>query len=134
MNESRIVDFDSTEGQLVFETLLFNRIMNQLNRMNPGLSAVMIRDAGADVLRKAYPLALKDTGFQIKQGTSATAEVLEGGYFLEASRSHINESTLARALHMQAARLHAPGIAPSAAFKVSYAEQKHQPLGLTFTI
>lgn len=133
MPESRIVNIETPEGQSVFSTQLFDRIMNQLNRVNPGIAAVMIKEAGADTIRQAYPRALKETGFEITHLEGRQGE-LQGGYALEANRKHINESVLARALFMNVARLHAPGKPTNEVFRVPYEERQKAVSSLTFTL
>lgn len=133
MEDARKVDIESPEGQAVFDAQLFNRVMNQLNTINPGLSAVIIREAGTDVIRQAYPKALKDAGFELTHAEGRQGE-LQGGYALVANRSHINESILARSLFMSVARLHAPGVAANMVFRVPYEERSKSVTGLTFTL
>ncbi|MDU8351052.1 hypothetical protein RYA05_03980 [Pseudomonas syringae pv. actinidiae] len=133
MQEERKVDIESPEGRAVFDAQLFSRVMNQLNKVNPGLSAVMIKEAGTDLIRQAYPKALKDAGFELTHAEGRQGE-LQGGYELVANRSHINESILARSLFMNVARLHAPGVAANMVFRVPYEDRSKAVTGLTFTI
>lgn len=133
MQESRIVSIESPEGQDVFTSQLFDRVMNQLNRINPGIAAVMIREAGAETIRQAYPRALKDAGYELTHLEGRQGE-LKGGYALEANRKHINESVLGRALFMNVARLHAPGKPTNEVFRVPYEERQKAVSSLTITI